>query len=465
MNKKNILIVGGISSIVLVGCIYGVATSRINEKEQQLNTFLQSIEKQLPPNMKQTNVLNKGLFSSNGVYTLKYTSKELGNHGMTINYTANHAIGSLFGGDTGINATVRVDGKIFKDLNLENKDVNTITGSVKKDGSFHMMSQAPEINTIIKTKDGDDVNIIIGASNSNVNYNKASGKVDMQAIYPAITFTAQNVKSPLGNTVKFEQIKLTRDFDMKYPELGSFSFNVNSVKAQNLSVSGINILADATINAKNNIDTKASLKIDNAEAAGQKGFSLELAYSLNNLDGKFIDLYKKMYEHAYTGKEPTPEDEKAMKEILLSTAVGGYQLNIDKIKIKNATNLFDLTAKYELLPSSKKEEVSFEDKSLLILDLSLQGELAPLAAMSLAEKFNVTVADPKTFKLSLDYKDHTLMVNGTKLENNIPLEIRAALRKIDKQLGFRNLPDLEVPVKQVSEFPGEDTLSSPVISH
>lgn len=448
--NKNIIIGSTVLTAIAVaaGITCYIGKTNIEKRSMAMQETIDKIKAELPNTIKVENQIEKGLFSSKGVYKLTHVSSGKSDT-FIVNYNLDHGISSWFGGNILVDAETSLEGNFAKDVQLKtpNGKLSHINGVIKEDGSLEMNQNSYETSISLDKK--STAVIKINPSTSSFTYNKATGDIKSLFKYPQIVIENSNKKKLMLNNLEG-----TYDFNLKNTELGKINIKLSSIadSTKMFNANGLELIM--AVESKNKrYDIKFATKVKSLTAMTQKDAEIEFAYSVLGLDSKFFDIYKKAYKTYSEQMKFTPVDEKEMQDAMMATAQSGFVFSIDKIKYKNASNLIDLTGKYEISPSSSPKDFSFEDKTKFGLKLIAEGELAALASMSFGPMVGLTneakegeapVNPPTKFNLSFSYENNILKINEKDADPMVSLQIRKALRDTDQKLGIiRDLPPLE----------------------
>jgi hypothetical protein len=505
MNKK-FAIGGGILAVVglgIGGVIY-MAKSNLESRQQVVEENVLKIQKSLPPQFKFEKIQSESsLFETNGSYRLSYSdvNDKSYNGDLVVEYKSEHGISSWFGGDIPFHATGKIEGNIYKTLQIKTSDgvLATIDGLIKDDGSVSMKQTTNNFSLIVpKTeyieqntndvkvveenpseKQGTDVTSIIGtpsepvaqvpvekkvvngdkptgmlvsikSSTSTLDYNSSEGNVKFGLNYSELK--AEDLEYPTDKLIG-QGIDISYDFNLAQIDLGKFSFKIASLDngTDQFKAKGIELNASA-LNKNNKYDIKIDSKVQNFTAFNQKNSSLELGYSLTGIDSRVMALYKKATTIYAAGKEFNEKDLAEAQEILTASVKTGFAFSVDKIKFKNETNLIDFSGKYEILPTQEGKNFTFSGQTKFGANLITEGEVAQLTNSILGASIDLPAQDgtvpQNKFKFSFIFENGALTVNDKPAKDELNQTIISGLKNLDLQWGFIKE---EVPTNVTSE--------------
>jgi Bacterial protein of unknown function (DUF945) len=406
-NKGKITAIALAVAVIVVGGGLFVAKKNIEAREQQIARGFERVEKLLPPNVKQENLLVKGLFSSTGVYKINYTEKNK-TDSLVVDYKLEHGLGAWFGGDIKFHSTVKMVGESFNDITITDPQWMVMDGDIKNDGSFDMKGVGAKAVAVSTGEDKVTNKVIIDPSNLSITYNKPTGAVKADLVYPAISVTGKDT-----GTIK--NVKLATNFNINQPDLGDFSLKIDEIKDKAAEIKGVDIYGKAEL-VKDKLDVTTSFKVANLSIIplAQKDVQLELTYSLKGIDKIALQLYREMYEQASKEKEFTPEMKTKFVEGMKQILKTGMVLGLDKLSIKNPKGLVDFSGAIEMKPSATVQDISFEKNTKLKFDLLVSGEFAQMAtAMAPPEQSQFIILDEKNnIKMSLVFDNGVFNCNS-----------------------------------------------------
>lgn len=428
-NKRKITVIASAIALVVLGGGFFLAKKNIDTREQQIAQGFKKLGKILPPNFKQENILVKGLFSSAGIYKINYTEKGK-TDSLVIDYKLDHGVTAWFGGDIKFNSTVKLLGESFKEIKIADQKWMLIDGDIQKDGSFNMKGIGAQAVVIAQPKDTELSKLIIEPSNFVMLYNKPSGAVKAELVYPTITISGKE-------SINIKNVKLSTNFNVTQPHLGDLNLKIEQVKDKEIDIIGVDIYGKAEL-VKDKLDILTSFKAANISILplAQKDVKLELTYSLKGIDKIALQLYKEMYEQDLKQKEFTSEIKEkfvnGMKQVLKT----GMVLSLDKLSVKNDKGFVDFSGAIEMKPSATIQDISFEKKTKLKFDLIINGEFAKmLKAMAPPDQSEMLTFDDKNnIKMSLVFDNGVFKLNGKVFSQEYNDQINTALKGLDAQL-------------------------------
>ncbi len=162
-----------------------------------------------------------------------------------------------------------------------------------------------------------------------------------------------------------------------------FSTKINEIQSPFGSIKGANVSADSTVSG-GNVSVKVAVKVNKIDVPQLKDASVDLQYSIKNLDESAI---KAFYEIGRKTAPNKPEDiEKSMEEFnsqAKKLLVHGLEFNIDKFNFKSGQDSVDFKFNSSLPKVKSFEEVSFEKGLKLNYSINAKGMVAEQLVNSL----------------------------------------------------------------------------------
>lgn len=456
MNKKANIIGGAIVAVVIVGGILYYCEQRsLDQKEQQLNEQIARFQEYLPVGYKQSNQLTKGVFQSQGIYTLSYDAPkipesklpDMTSYKITVNYHIDHGLKSLFTHQVNIDATSRLEGPLTQILKTNGDFIKT-TGTVDSDGSFHLVSKSNTMNLVF-ADEISKANIVISPIDSTSEFNQKTGEVKTNSNIPSII--AELSDTQIGNDkIELKEINITRDFKMNDPYLGTFNIKLDTmttrygeVKNAALQSSmllnnnkydlGINILGNVKL-----IQTKSPLVID-------------MKYSLNGLNKEAIDNYRKLHKDNKNTREASIETKEQYRQNLVKLIQAGLTLNIDKLNVKGDFGSVEAKGQWLVNPieskiGENKDKISLSNQSKIMVNIKSEGAVTSWLMSTVGVNLlGLTPPDNmKNYQLNVTYQQGGMEANQKPIAENFVEPFNYVLQTLDEQW---NMPITEEKIQ------------------
>lgn len=407
MNNKVKILVASLLVVTLgAGATAYLGQQNLEQREVKILNMFNELSKSMPPNIKKENKIEKGLFSSTGVYSASYTEAGKTN-GFVLNYKLDHGLGSWFGDDIKFESTLDLQGELAKNIKLGNPNLLQMTGNIKEDGSFDLVGTGSKIMSESKK---DSMSITLEPSKLIISYNQISKDFKSEMTFPVISLNSKN------NINIVKDFRIGRNFNGAYPEMGSFYINVAEVNDKIFNIKDINFLIDSNLN-KEKIDAKfaVSAKSISFVPMAQKDIEVDIAYSIKGIDKIILEIYKDFYNNP--GRVISKEDNLKYKEKFKQILKSGLLLSIDKFNVKSTKGLVNFAASVKILPSS---EIALQKNTLINFNLLIGGEFAQMFAQFTPEnkKQFIVLDDKNNIKVDMSYENNIIKLNG----QNIPEE-------------------------------------------
>lgn len=436
--NNGLKVVAGIAITVGIigGGAYFISNKAYNEKKIQIETLLAETEKKLPPGFRQSNLLVKDNFNSNGTYTLSYTDPKDSKNNLTLNvdYNIKHSFINYLSKSYPVEAVAKLSGELPKEFNIAGK-ISTIKGKIDDDGSFNIYFENNPINLFVKVDENTNDVFTLKAERSkgSLYYDKTSKTLKNSINYPSIiTMIESNDKEMTEqNTVSFEKISLKQNFTLNDSNLniGSLDLNIDNIKTTLGSVSGFSMNSKTEL-TNNNYDLINKLKANKIEipALNETEAHITLNTSIKGINKNSLEFLVNSYENLQDklneGQELkfTEENKKEFFKNTLNILKTGLSVNIDELLIKGKSGLIEADMVSALYPVNSFKNISLNNNLKFNLNLTLGGEMAP-AAGTLSEPFLINYyhpeSTPELFKLNILFDKNNLMLNTHDLNQTI----------------------------------------------
>lgn len=424
---------------IVLGVSYYFGQKELDRKEQKFNEILASVQKKLPPGAKQESILKRGNFSSDGIYKLRY--EEDGESGiLTINYHISHGFWSYISGKYGIHAVSNISGDMSKYVKYD-KDLIISDGYALRDGSFELTNKSPEIK-IIDNENTSRINeyIVLAPSEGRVKYTKSDDNFTSIFIYPEIrAYINTYYNGPTMVNVK--DLRVSRDFMLNQPNLGSFDIKIKEITNELAKVSDISLKANATLkNNKYNLDSQLDIDAISIPSMKQTG-QFHLAYIVKDIDKIAVDNLQKYYEqYKLNPQQPATEQErKDFKLQVVNLLKEGFSMNLEKLNIEGDFGKLNVNALFEMPKVNSQEEVSLNKNAIVKINMDASGGIAPILSqgmrMQLGDEFVNQQNNIDNFKFTFDYNDGKLVVNNKDMEQHyLGVAIHDNFKKLDDEI-------------------------------
>lgn len=417
---------------ILVAALVGIGFGSLGyvrhkdgmERKKEFEVLFAKVNETLPQGFEQKHVVNSGLFSTEGKYTLSYKNKKDGKYdsAYVTDYKVSHGLGYYFTGSMKIEATSKLEGFIASKVKSSGPFMTT-TGEINGDGDSQFLSKGNQITV------GDNSNpLVIKPFNIVQSYNAKSGDMKNTFNFPTVEFKAMN------KPVTISGITMKRDGNKANMEIGLFSLNVASIVADKMKSDGFEISSHVTLD-KDTYNDKGGMHIRKIVADNKQVFSkLDLDYTIKGIDAKAADYFISLYKSAGDKEEMNEQDMKVAKENMARLLQKGLAFNLDKLNVEASFGTLDVNAKLALKPVNSPAEVSIKDQLNFNLTAKAQGEVVPMVKARYAGQMENmpipvdTSTDPKKWDLTVVYENNQIKVNGEAL----PEEATAAINQMSE---------------------------------
>jgi hypothetical protein len=470
MNKK-ITIGLGIVGIVAagIGSVAYIAKSNLEKREQVLLAKISTFKSSLPSQYKFEKVKSESnLFASNGKYVLTNTTsdKSIQNQ-ISLEYHASHGPLAWFGGNIQFFADGKVEGDnvktyqiateknpgiLFKVEGFIAEDSSISSKTTVKDFSFVVPVPVPDKNpaqTLVSEDESKpeitDNKILIKdaktgllvnikGSNGVFNFNAKTGALESSINLTSIMAHDQEEPSDkfVGN-----DLNISYNSNISNIDVGTFKFKAAALSngTDIMKVEGLEFVV-STEQKEQKYNMKLNAKVKNINVMSQKG-AFEIGYSFNGIDKAMVDLSTKLGE-SYASRADLPQKEiDAAREVLLNNLKSGFSFNIDKVYLKSANNELNYSGQFQIVPTPKDKEFSFQNQTKFGFNFKLVGEGVPMAYAAFSS-FSGTQAPEgaKELLIKASFENGKLRINDKDAEQGMNDSILKGLKNIDVQLGF-----------------------------
>lgn len=492
MNKK--IAVGlGIVGIVAagMGSVAYIAKSNLEKREQVLLAKISTFKSSLPSQYKFEKVQSEStLFSSNGKYVFTSTAVDKANQGqLSLEYRASHGPSAWFGGDIQFVADGKVEGEVVNTYQIKTEKTPGSTfkveGLIAEDSSITSKTTINDYTFVIpvpvhttvesdakvaQTPDGE-VNVELKAevtakpavkdaktgllvtvkgSNGILNFNAQTGVIQSSSNLGSIM--AHDLEDPKDKFVGTD-LNVSYDTNISNVDIGAFKFKAASLSngTDSMKVEGLEFVL-STEQKEQKYNVKLNAKVKNINVMAQKG-SFEIGYSINGIDKAMVDLSTKLGESYASRAELSQKEIDAAREVLLNNLKSGFSFNIDKVYLKSGNNEVNYTGQFQIVPTPKDKEFSFQTQSKFGFDFKLVGDGVPMAYAAFSSFLGTQAPEaPKELIVKASFENGALKVNDKEVEQGMNESILKGLKNIDVQLGFvKEEPVVEETVESVGE--------------
>lgn len=435
MNKNTKITLGTLAVVVVAGGgLYSYVCSKINNVEQLINNTMTKMQPELPKGATQKNVLNKGIFNSDGIYTLELNEPD-GKSKITVKYQIDHGISSWFSSNYHVTAQTNIQGDIKTNLNYTGNFINS-DGFIKSNGDANFTNHYPAMTLV----DNEQVEIIkgqIAPTTQTINYNQASGAIQTHSEIPNMTLESNSAQRTL-NTITFNNIKYDYDFNRNNPLIANLKVDIQSLKTKLSEMNRFTMTGVSTLN-RDRYDFNIGLKIDKIiiPTLKEDNASIDFAYSIKNVDKTTIDYYKGLYDKIKENQKITDQEEQKAKENMKSMLTKGVNLEINKLIAKGSFGLLDIKGVLNIKPDNINT-FSLNKNTDITLDVKGDGYIAPMLNMYLANsEFKNLPIDKDKFNLIAKYDNDKLTVNNQDFsDSNTARALHELLLQEDVNFGF-----------------------------
>lgn len=480
MNKK-IAIGLGIAGIVAagLGSVAYIAKSNLEKREQVLLAKISTFKSGLPSVYKFEKINSESsMFSSNGKYLFTINSVEKSHNGqISLEYKASHGPSAWFGGDIHFVADGQLEGEIVKNYQISTNKTSGISfkidGLIADDSSITSKTIINDFTFVIpvptyeeiEMKEENAVKILAEnqdvkpSINNTIKDAKTGLFVNVKGVHGILNFNAKNgeikdsinLGSIMAHDLEDPQDKfLGTDLNISYDttinnvEVGSFNFKAASLSngTDNMKVEGVDFgIATEQIEKKYNM--KLNAKVKSINVMSQKG-SIEFGYSINGIDKEMVDLSTKLGESFASRAELSQKEIDTAREVLLNNFKSGFSFNIDKVYLKTEGNELNYSGKFEIVPTPKNKDFSFQNQTKFGFDFKLVGEGVPMAYAALSSFLGTEAPEaPKELIINASFENGALKINNKEAEQGMNESILNGLKNIDVQLGFAKEENVE----------------------
>jgi len=467
MNKK-IAIGLGIVGIVAasLGSVTYIAKSNLEKREKVLLTQISKFKTNLPSAYKFEKIqAESSLFSSKGKYVFTNTSvdKTL-NSQISLDYQASHGPSAWFGGDIQFVIDGKVEGESVKSYQISTNTNPGITfkveGLLSEDSSivskatvndFNFTIPVPEYQSPVEEVDGDETTkeevkkelakdtktglyVDVKGSNGLLNFNAKTGEIQSEVNLASIN--GHDLEDPNDKFVG-KDLKVSYDSNINNIDIGIFKVKAATLSngTDNMKIDGLEFgINTEQKNQKYNM--KINAKVQKLNIMGQSA-AFEFGYSIHGIDKAMVDLSTKLGETYASRAELSQKDIDAAREVLLNNLKTGFSINIDKAYLKNEKNELNYSAQFQVVPTPKDQEFSFQNQSKFGFDFKVSGDAAPMAYSVFSSFLGTTSPEaPKELHVKASFENGALKINEKNAEPSMNETILKGLKNIDIQLGF-----------------------------
>jgi hypothetical protein len=497
MNKK-IAIGLGIAGVVTasMGSVVYIEKSNLEKREQVLLAKISTLKSNLPSQYKFEKTQSvSNLFSSNGKYVFTSTAVDKSNNAqISLEYRASHGPSAWFGGDIEFVANGKVEGELVKAYQISNnKEAGAtfkIEGLIAEDSSIESKITVNDYSFVIPVpvhvEAASDVEPAEGNSNAAVNAvaktetpvkdAKTGLFVNVKGSSGVLNFNAKTgafqTSSNLGSIMAHDleepkdkfvgtDLNVSYDANINNIDVGTFKFKAASLSngTDAMKVEGVEFVI-ATEQKEQKYNMKLNAKIKNVSVMAQKG-SFEIGYSINGIDKAMVDLSTKLGESYASRAELSQKEIDAAREVLLSNLKSGFSFNIDKVYLKSDSNELNYSGQFQIVPTPKDKEFSFQNQSKFGFTFKLAGDGVPMAYAAFSSFLGTQAPEaPKELTIKAQFENGALKINDKEAEQGMNDSILKGLKNIDVQLGFAK--EEAVVEEIVDEEPSSHSVQGPI---
>lgn len=471
LKNKLFISIGVVASLILSGGLY--ANMIIEKEHSKLEKHILSINENLKKYSLKITPLEKHnhIYKIFGTYRLeKQTNNKNVNYNLDLNYILNNPFYQYF-----FHNKIDLEGEIFFEGNFPkllkyNKEPIKYVINYDKSGQFILKTEKKDIELIFPKPENYEVNL-----EDFLKENKKEGlltKIDNfifeTAFHPekseefsfninANKIFLQDIED-LKDNLSIELPKIEYITDLHMSNINSLNLYSKKIYDERGELFGKNFLLKTGIKPNlPNYTAFLSSKIEELNIADQKNINLDFSASIQNIDEKIIDAYKKITTVYLLGEELGEEESLEIKNTISNNLLNGLSFSIDRINFKNPKNKINLNGKFEVqgIKEEDKNKFSLPTQSKFLFYLESEGELSEMinsifvnSIDSKMEEMNkLEIPNSKKFindkfKLELKYENSLLTVNNFPTPTMVNYFIFNWLSTINKELGFSSENDI-----------------------
>lgn len=432
MNKFIVdgLVIAGIG-IIGGGAYIGYKINDINNKVDILMSKIDEAGKDLPSPFVQTNILEKGMFASKGVYKIT-GEKEDKSVEFKITYEIKHGVLDIFKDKYPIiaEADLKTSEGIEKILKNNGKKMLDIHGEYQPNGIL-------ELNGISDTIATNHMREIIDISPINIalNLNVVSGDTKMSAEIKDVK--TKNVK--MNNVALGFEASLNDAFKGKgYVKLGAMKSKLASLEGLSTEYSG------KKEKDMYHFDFKSEIK--NISVLNEEKKSAKIDLSLEMKD----NVLRKIYEKHKKSNEEQSMEEKRKDGIELLT--NGFKFNINEVSYKDNKNKLLTKGFFAIDEQENKDKIDLENFLNYKVDISSEGDMNKSVVLLVSSLFadNDEVdfealqnTPPTPINQSFSYKKGEMKVNNESMNEEKLNSFVSKLRAVSDSMNGVSQSEVE----------------------
>jgi len=475
-NMKIGIIAGAVAVIGGIGAGVYYRLDQLQQKKDYFEAKFNKTKGALPKVISIEKTADSSLFETNLKYVIQLEQNgKKSESKLVIESKIDHGFNYLLSGEIEGTATGKIEGPFAKEFKSLDKLFDT---QIKLSGDDNLVTDTKFADLV--AKDGTEMKGI----SSHFELIKADDTMKSN-------FKIASLASP--KTPDGQSMMNLSGFEVEYSgkteaiSNNHFSTKINEIKSPFGSIKGASVSADSTV-AGGNVGVKVGVKVNKIDMPQLKDASVDLQYSIKNLDESAI---KAFYEIGRKTAPNKPEDiEKSMEEFNAQgkkLLAHGFEFNIDKFNFKSGQDSVDFKFNSSLPKVKSFEEVSFEKGLKLNYSITAKGMVAEqlvnsvnsqIKSLDYASQNQAPDASTETtpeykvengqFKLDFEVVEAKGKINGKELTASQNDVLHIILSTVDERLHGKKeevspTPQDTSTTQQVTPPTPEKAASSPVV--
>lgn len=465
-------------AVVAAGGIGFMAKNVSDSIKDGLDSSVAQLKLDLPKDsVVENTVNNSGLFTTEGSYKILVPNedKELSG-GVVVNYTINHGLGSIFGGEVTVDGNVKPEGEVIKTVSLKVPEgvSQSFHGTIENGQSLNIDITHNPISLHIPEKylsgdeNGKGVTITANGQKDNLKYDLKTNEVEWS--YTGLNVNIDDVGAP-ADKILAKNLSGKYNVDMKKNSYGTPFQGKVSFKAGEI-VSGNNelVVKDLSINTDSNVANKkynmnVDTKVGSVSGFGQNNLSGELSFSISDINTDTVTLFSKVKKTISKGSEISNTERDEIRNVLTADLLDGFTVSINKLYFKNDKNDINLSLKVGVTPTMPDTKFSLYKNGLLDAALSVKGDLAIPASAIIGTSLGMPPMNPanptQEFVVTAKYKEGVLTVNEATAKPDVLEIFTNGVKAADGELGFEvvDVTPVTVQEEKIEVVPEQKTVT------
>lgn len=445
--KKQYQIISGAVAVLFVIAAGGAwhVYNHMQEQKQMLDTQMSEFQKNLPKEVKVSNVYEASLFSTTGTYTMTYNNGKINETSIT-EYTVQHGPGTWFGQDMQVHATTKLKGFLDPYLHYTG-DFSTTDGTIAENGDMNLQVKHPAMNVVVsRPKTDEQLKIMLQPSGSILNLSR-QGQNKIVYTLPALDIVTR-IDTKDTNVGHLSNLKVERDFTMDNPQLGQLDFNIGAIEGKQPDNTVLFNAKNFNINSRveqkaNHYDFHGALSVGSVTSPNpafqDKEVKAKLSYFVTGLDVKSINDFGQMIKKIQANEiQENPQTEAQFQQKITNIIKGGLSFGIDKFELQQGKDSVSVLQSVTIKPADKDGKFTLTDNTSMEFYLGAKGQVAQVAYPGVSKLLGVELkgADMNNFELSAAYANHKLSLNKQPADIPFVDYINDELKGLDVELGF-----------------------------